>query len=185
MSAPKMFKRILITDSMNPIIHHVLFFKFLRDDEIVSMFYVCCPHVLCIVLMSIIHPYIGKHNVGEGNHGCARCNIHLVERFLRRNKINFYSFTTNLYATWHQKPLCASYHWFYVPNRPSCARIQTSNFEEDMVVSIWRCFYAVTKLIFIHPTTNFYSTLASKIFLRILTSDSMHPITHYVSWFKF
>jgi hypothetical protein len=59
-SAPKIFKRILITDSMNPIVHHVLFFKFLREDEIVSMFYACCPHVLCIVPMSIIHFILGS-----------------------------------------------------------------------------------------------------------------------------
>jgi hypothetical protein len=70
MSAPKMFKRILITDSMNPIVHHVLFFKFLQDDKIVSMFYACCPYVLCIVPMLIIHSYIGKHDIGGGNHGC-------------------------------------------------------------------------------------------------------------------
>jgi hypothetical protein len=38
-SSPKIFKRILITDSMNLIVHHMLFFKFLQEDEIVSMFY--------------------------------------------------------------------------------------------------------------------------------------------------
>ena len=76
-------------------------------------------------------------------------------------------------------------YWFYVPTRSSRANIQISNFEEDKIVSMWRCFYAVTKLIFIHPTTNFYSTSAPKTLLHILTSDSMHLIGHYVSWFKF
>jgi len=76
-------------------------------------------------------------------------------------------------------------YWFYVPTRSSHGSIQISNFIEDKIVSIWRCFYAVTKLIFIHPTTNFYSTSAPKTLLHILTSDSMHLIGHYVSWFKF
>jgi len=76
-------------------------------------------------------------------------------------------------------------YWFYVSTRSSRASIQISNFEEDKIVSMWRCFYAVTKLIFIHPTTNFYRTSAPKTLLRILTSDFMHLINHYVSWFKF
>jgi hypothetical protein len=46
-------------------------------------------------------------------------------------------------------------------------------------------FYAVTKLFFIHQTTNFYATSALKTFLRILTFDYMHPIDHHVPWFKF
>jgi hypothetical protein len=50
--------------------------------EIVSMFYACGPHVLCIVPMLIIHPHIGKYDVGGGNHGCVRWNVHLVERFI-------------------------------------------------------------------------------------------------------
>ena len=62
------------------------------DYEIVSMFYACGLHVLCIVSMLFIHPHIVKHDVGGGNHGCVRWNVHLVERFLRGNKINFYSF---------------------------------------------------------------------------------------------
>ena len=49
----------------------------------------------------------------------------------------------------------------------------------------WRYFYAVTKLIFIHPTTNFYATSAPKTFLRILSIDFMHPISHHVPWLKF
>jgi len=85
--------------------------------------------------------------------------------------------TKNLYAH--------LYYWFYVPIRLSRDNIQISNFEEDKIVSMWICFYAVIKLIFIHPTTNFYSTSTPKILLRILTSDSMHLIGHYVSWFKF
>jgi hypothetical protein len=46
-------------------------------------------------------------------------------------------------------------------------------------------FLCGNKLIFIHLTTNFYSTSAPKTFLCILTSDSIHPIGHYMSWFKF
>ena len=48
-----------------------------------------------------------------------------------------------------------------------------------------RGFYVVTKLFFIHQTINFYATSAPKTFLRILTIDSMHPISHHVPWFKF
>jgi hypothetical protein len=32
---------------------------------------------------------------------------------------------------------------------------------------MWRCFYAVTKLFFIHSTTNFYTTSASKTFVGV------------------
>jgi len=49
----------------------------------------------------------------------------------------------------------------------------------------WRGFYAVTKLIFIHSTTNFYTTSVPKTFLRILTGDSIHPIGHHMPWFRF
>jgi hypothetical protein len=45
---------------MNLIVHHMLFFKFLQEDEIVSMFYAWCPHVLCIVPMLIIHLILGS-----------------------------------------------------------------------------------------------------------------------------
>jgi hypothetical protein len=38
------------------------------EDEIVSMFYACGLHVLCIVPMLIIHPNSGKHDVGGGNY---------------------------------------------------------------------------------------------------------------------
>jgi hypothetical protein len=50
-----------------------------------------------------------------------------------------------------------------------------------------RHFYVVTKLIFIHPTTNFYVMSAQNTFLRILTIVSMHPMGHHVpdSNFKF
>ena len=41
-------------------------------------------------------------------------------------------------------------------------------------------FYVITKFIFIHPTTNFYAMLAPKIFVCILTIDSMYPIGHHV-----
>ena len=49
----------------------------------------------------------------------------------------------------------------------------------------WRGFYMVTKLIFIHSTTNFYATSAPKTFMRILIGDSMHLIDHHMLWFKF
>jgi len=35
------------------------------EDKIVSMFYACGLHILCIVPMLIIHPYSGKHDVVE------------------------------------------------------------------------------------------------------------------------
>ena len=61
------------------------------EDEIVSGFYACALHVLCIVRILIIHPHSGKHDVGGGNHCCVRWNVHLMERVLCGNKINFYS----------------------------------------------------------------------------------------------
>jgi hypothetical protein len=47
--------------------------------------------VLCIVLMLIIHPHRWTHDVDGDNQGCVRWNIHIVWRFLRHNKIYFYS----------------------------------------------------------------------------------------------
>jgi hypothetical protein len=44
----------------------------------VFMFYVGGLHVLCIVLILIIHPYNGKHDVGRGNHDCLWWNLRLV-----------------------------------------------------------------------------------------------------------
>ena len=71
-----------------------------EEDEIVSMFYACGLHVLCIVSMLFIHPHIVKHDVGGGNHGYYfRCNVHLMEIFLHSNKINFIHSTTNFYVT--------------------------------------------------------------------------------------
>jgi hypothetical protein len=134
------------------------------EDEIVSMFYAHGLHVLCIVPKLIIHWHSGKcdvsggnhviqisnlgkkdeiiymficscsqvsmrrrkHDVSVGNHGCAKWNVHITERFLRGNEI-----------------------------------------------------------IFIHQTTNIYAISAPKTFLRILTIDSMHPISHHVPRFKF
>ena len=68
------------------------------EDEIVSMFYAWGLYVLCMVPMLIIHPHSVNHDVGGGNHVCVRWNVHLVERFLRGNKINFIHSTTNFYA---------------------------------------------------------------------------------------
>ena len=92
MSTPKKFMRILIINSMNPIVLPFVFLisKF-REDEFFVVFYVCGLQVLCIVPMLIIHPHSGKHGVGRDNYGCARWNIHLAERFISSNKINFYS----------------------------------------------------------------------------------------------
>ena len=93
MSAQKMFLRILIIDSMNPIMLPFVFFQISKfgEDEIFSMLYACGLHVLCIVSMLIIHLHSGKHDVGRDNHSFARWNIHLAKRFLSGNKIEFYS----------------------------------------------------------------------------------------------
>jgi hypothetical protein len=47
--------------------------------------------VLCTVPMLIIHPHRWKHDVGGGNQGCVRWNVHILQRFLCHNKIYFYS----------------------------------------------------------------------------------------------
>ena len=93
MSVPKIFLSILTIDYMNLIVHHLLFFKFqiLEKTRSSPCFYTCGLYVLCIVPM-FTHPNIGKHDAGGGNHGYVRWNVHLVERFLHGNKINFYSF---------------------------------------------------------------------------------------------
>jgi hypothetical protein len=93
-----------------------------REDEIVSMFYVCGLYVLCIVPMLIIHPIVES--------------MMLVEAIT------------------------------VVPGEMFISR---------------RGFYAVTKLMFIHLTTNFYATSAQITFLRTLTIVSMHPIGNHVS----
>jgi hypothetical protein len=52
-------------------------------------------------------------------------------------------------------------------------------------VHLVEMFYAITKVISIHPTTNFYARLVLKNFARILNNDSMHPIGIQVISFKF
>ena len=93
MSVPKIFLRILTIYYMNVIVHHVLFFKFqiLEKTRSSPCFYAYGLYVLCIVPM-FIHPHIGKHDAEGSNHSYVRWNVHLVERFLYCNKINFYSF---------------------------------------------------------------------------------------------
>ena len=63
----------------------------IEEDEIVFMFYACGLHILCIVPMLIMHLDSGKHDVGGGHYSCVRLNVHLTERILGCNKINFYS----------------------------------------------------------------------------------------------
>jgi hypothetical protein len=55
------------------------------------MFYACDLHVICIIPMLIIHLHSGKHDIDRDNQDYARWNVHLAERFLSGNKINFYS----------------------------------------------------------------------------------------------
>jgi len=87
------------------------------EDKIVSMFYACGLHVLCIIPILIIHPIVES--------------MMLVEAIT------------------------------VVLGGISISR---------------RGFYAVTKLFFIYPTTNFYTMSAQNTFLRILTIVSTHPI---------
>jgi hypothetical protein len=51
--------------------------------------------------------------------------------------------------------------------------------------NVWKFIVDSQNCFFIHPTTNFYATLASKTFLCSLTQDCMRPISHHVPWFKF
>ena len=85
---------------MYPIVLPFIFFKFqiLEKTRSSPCFYACDLHVLCIAPMLIIHPHIGKHDAGGGNHGYLRWNVHLVEMFLHGNKINFIHSITNFYA---------------------------------------------------------------------------------------
>jgi hypothetical protein len=111
MSAQKMFKRILITDSMNLIVHHVLFFKFQIFDKTrsspcftctVPMFYVLFPcqlYILILRSMMLVETttiVLGRMSISWRG-------------FYTATKLIFIHSTTNLYATWHQKPLCASW----------------------------------------------------------------------------
>jgi hypothetical protein len=64
------------------------------------MFYACGLHVLCIVPILIIHLQSEKHDIGGGNHGYARWNVHLVKSFFYVvTKLIFIHPATNLYAT--------------------------------------------------------------------------------------
>ena len=54
----------------------------------------------------------------------------------------------------------------------------------QLEVLLAREFLYGNELIFIHPTTNFYTTSAQKAFLRILTIVSLHSIGHHMPRFK-
>jgi hypothetical protein len=77
------------------------------EDEIISMFYVCGLHVLCVVPMSVIHPIVGNIMLVEAI-TVVKWNVHLAERFLHGNKVNFIHPTTNFYAMLAQKLFYAS-----------------------------------------------------------------------------
>jgi hypothetical protein len=76
-------------------------FLYLISAEWIIMHQTICRHGLCIVLKSIIHPCIRKHDISGGNHGSVTWNVHLMERFLFSNKLIFIHSTSNLYATWY------------------------------------------------------------------------------------
>jgi hypothetical protein len=87
-STPKTFLRILTIDFMHPIDHNVPWFKFqiLKKHDVLRLWSPCfmhCSHVNYT-------PPSGKYDVGGDNHSCVRWNIHLMERFLHGNKINFF-----------------------------------------------------------------------------------------------
>jgi len=46
--------------------------------------------VVCIVSRVSYTPHSGKHDVGGGNYSCVKLDVHVAERFLGGNKINFY-----------------------------------------------------------------------------------------------
>ena len=47
--------------------------------------------VWVVTVLAVIGPHSKKHDVID-NHGYVRWNVHLVDRFLCSNKVNFYSF---------------------------------------------------------------------------------------------
>jgi hypothetical protein len=109
-----------------------------------------CHHGLCIVLKSIIHPSIGKHNISGGNHSSITWNVHLMERFLFSNKLIFTHSTSNLYATWHDSSFKFQSSkithldlWFYAFNRPTCDINQVTNFRDDDIVFIFLCIQSL------------------------------------------
>jgi hypothetical protein len=67
------------------------------EDEIISMFYACGLHVLCVVPMSVIHPIVGSIMLVKAI-TVVKWNVYLAERFLHGNKVNFIHPTTNFYA---------------------------------------------------------------------------------------
>jgi hypothetical protein len=110
-SAPKTFKRILTTDSINSIVHHVLFFKFQIFKKtklspcftcVVSMFYVlfsCQLYILILGSMMLVEAI----TVVLGGMSISWRGLYVA------TKLIFIHSTTNLYATWHQKSLYASW----------------------------------------------------------------------------
>jgi hypothetical protein len=94
--APKTFMRILAIDFMHPIGHQMPWFKVqsLEKTRSSSCFTLCGLHVLCVVLMSVIHPIVGSIILVKAI-TVVKWNFHLTERFLRGNKVNFIHPTTN------------------------------------------------------------------------------------------
>jgi hypothetical protein len=172
-------------NASNRLSHVLIQISNFGEDEIVYMFYDYNLYVLCIVRSHVNHttPIVKTHDVGGGNHCCVRWNVHLVEIFLRGNKINFYSSNHSFICNVGAKNLSAHHdQWFYVSNLPSRVMMLVKVItvvSGGMFISR-RAFYAVTKLFLVHRATNFYATSVSKTFLHILTIDSMHPIAHHV-----
>jgi hypothetical protein len=77
------------------------------EDEIISMFYAYGLHILCAVPMSVIHPIVGSIMLVE-TIMVVKWNVHLAERVLHGNKVNFINPTTNFYAMSAQKLFYAS-----------------------------------------------------------------------------
>jgi hypothetical protein len=155
MSMPKTFLRILTIKSMNPIIHHVLFFKFqilekMRSSpcfmRVVSMFYALFPYQLYIpILRSMM--LVQAIKIVSSRMSISWRDFQLIISMQRRR----------------QKLFCVSWP----------------------VIFMYQIGHHVTWFKFWKKDEIVFMLLCSLCVDGSINSDSMHPIGIQVPWFKF
>jgi hypothetical protein len=172
-----MFLLILTIDSMNPIVHNVLFFKF-QILENTSPCYTCADSMFYALFpCSYTSPYCEAWYAGNTNVSSGMSIT--CKGFYATTKLIFIHSTTNFYATSAPKTFLRTFdQWFYAFNRPLCVMIQISNFgEASPCFTRAALFYVLLEHFDIHCWDNYL--YASYIILYIIVG-----INFIHCWYK-
>jgi hypothetical protein len=123
--------RILTIDSSNCPSRAIFQISNYGEDEIISMFYACGLHVLCIVPMLVIHPIFRSMMLVQTIMVVSDGMSISWRDFSAVTKLTFIHSVTNFYATSAPKTfLRILTSDFYASNRPSRDMIQILNFRK-------------------------------------------------------